>query len=95
MFPTPGWPVHLTKTLYSNQPSNGDDNQYLTPFTKAQVLNATTDIMGNALLAQPSFNLAQVTTAIPPLRSFAPRIWVANRVSGRDATFNSDASSGT
>ena len=83
----------LSKTLYSNQPANGDDNSYLHNMTKAEVMAATSDIMGNTLLKRGGFNLAEVTTAIPPLRSIQQaRLWVANRVSGRDATFDNTGS---
>ena len=68
-----GFPLTLSKAAFSNQPLGGDDDSYFDgTLTKAQVLNATTDIMGNALLgihghpARAPPTLSEVTRAIPP-----------------------------
>ena len=47
-------PLKLTKRVASNQPARGDDDRYGVPpgsLTKAQVLNASTDVMGAAVLS--------------------------------------------
>eukprot|EP00966_Prymnesium_polylepis_P327046 7382913-Prymnesium_polylepis.1 len=92
-----GFPLVLSKQAFSNRPIDGDDDRYFGgKLTKEQVLNASTDLMGNALLgihghpersAPPT--LAEVSAAIPPLRSIREaRLWTATRGSGRDATFD-------
>ena len=85
--------LSLPKRVESIMPK--DDNRY-GDFTKREVLQNTTDILGNSLLGihgharrkhEPT--LAEITTIIPPLRSInSCRIWTANRISGRDATFD-------
>eukprot|EP01051_Picozoa_sp_SAG22_P025237 SAG22_NODE_7382_length_745_cov_0.859133_2_plen_98_part_00 len=64
----------------------------------AEVLNATTDIMGNLLLGihgnaprvdGAETTLAEVWGAIPPIRKISgARLWTANRGSAVDATFD-------
>ena len=58
-----------------------------------------TDIMGNAFLGlhgypqRPEPTLAEIRAAIPPLRAInGARVWTANRESGRDASFDAQAS---
>ena len=90
-------PLVLPKALV---PVERGRETYLRNLTKAEVMTASTDIMGNALLgihghpevsAEPT--LAEVYTAIPPIRSInGARVWTANRVSGVDATLDSAAS---
>ena len=89
------WPLTLNKTVYANTVEN--DDAYLGSFTKGQVLNATTDIMGNQLLgihgAAPrsaETTLSEVMGAIPPVRGNigGARLWTANRWSAVDATFD-------
>ena len=83
------WPLTLNKTTYANTVQN--DDAYLNGLSKAQVINATTDIMGNALLgihgAPPrsaETTLKEVWGAIPPIRGAVggARLWTANRWSG-------------
>ena len=85
------FPIEICKRV-SNITAR-DDDEYLN-YTKAQVLTAKTDVLGELLLREgddPS--LARVTEAIPPLRSInGARVWTANRESGRDATFDSQGS---
>lgn len=90
----------LQKNVAPNTPIDNNDAKYAVPgvfnFTKAEVLAATTDVMGNALLgihghaARPNEpTLDEVAAAIPPLRSInGARVWVANRESGVDCTFD-------
>ena len=92
------FPITLQKRVYSNQPiAPQSDDQYLN-YTKAQVLAASSDLLGNQLLGihgfqrrdEPSWD--QVANAIPPIRNIGayangagkPRVWTANRESGRD-----------
>ena len=90
------FPLTLRKRVASNQPVGGDDDAYLN-YTKAEVLAAPTDVLGEALLGgsgdDPS--LAAVAAAVPPLRSFnGARVWVANRDSMRDASFDGSGANG-
>lgn len=89
------WPLTLRKRVYPNTVAN--DSSYLDGrFTKAQVLSAPVDVMGNLLLglhgnppraAEPT--LADVWGAIPPIRRInGARVWTANRFSAVDATFD-------
>eukprot|EP00729_Bicosta_minor_P026607 gene26607-20153_t len=62
------WPLKLPKAVYSNVPTNGDDNN--------DVLANGTDILGNLLLGIHGFpkrdaepTLSEVMAAVPPLRS--------------------------
>ena len=48
------WPLKLSKAVFSNQPTNGDDNKYLI-FNKTEVLQNSTDILGNMLLGIHGF----------------------------------------
>jgi hypothetical protein len=93
--PTAAFPLTLNKTVYANTVE--DDEAYLAPFTKSEVMNATTDIMGNKLLgihgAAPrsaETTLGEVMGAIPPVRGNigGARVWTANRWSAVDATFD-------
>jgi len=90
------FPLTLEKRVYFNDAPAA--NPFLN-FTKEDVLNASTDLMGNKLLGihgnpftgEPSWD--DVASVLPPLRkigAFYPgaRVWVANRESGRDITFD-------
>ena len=88
-----GWPLRLHKRVAANRVAN--DSAYGN-WSKAQVLTAATDVLGNGLLGihghpkratEPT--LREVAELIPPLRSIRDaRVWTANRESGRDATFD-------
>ena len=90
-----GFPLTLHKRTASNQPIGGNDTQY-GPYTKDEVLGATTDLLGNTLLgihghpprsAEPT--LAEVAACIPPIRGIkSARVWTAARSSGVDATLD-------
>ena len=70
------------------------------PALLPEVINASTDIMGNHLLGihgspprSAETTLKEVWGAIPPIRKInGARIWTANRWSAVDATFGTDAS---
>ena len=97
--PSPLFPLTLHKRSYSNQPTHTDDT-YLN-FSKHEVLNASSDIMGNLLLGIHGFparaeepTLSEVLIAMPPLRHLGSwggngaRVWTASRGSGVDCVFD-------
>ena len=94
------FPVTMQKRVYSNEDTG---HAYLN-YTKKEVLAAPTDVLGNHFLgihgfpprAEPTWE--EVAAAIPPIRSIGafgngagnPRVWTANRESGRDIVFDSN-----
>ena len=93
------FPVTLRKRVFTNTDTG---SSYLN-YTKAEVLAAQTDLLGNQLLGIQGFEPRaaeatwdEVAAAIPPIRSIGafangagnPRVWTANRESGRDITFD-------
>ena len=85
------YPLSLHKRTASNRGSRSGDS-YLGNLTKHEVLNASTDIMGNTLLGihghparEHEPTLAEVTSAIPPLKNLGSwggngaRLWTASR----------------
>ena len=105
--PLADFPLTLRKRVYTNAPDGKDDDDriYLANYSKRAVLAAETDVMGNLLLGihgnsprKAEVTLDEVTAlGIPPLRTFSsvgngiPRVWTANRESGRDITFDGTA----
>ena len=66
-----------------------DEDSYL-GLGKGAVMNATRDVLGEALLAKAGgFNLADVEAAIPPMRTIAgPWTWTATRESAVDVVLS-------
>ena len=86
----PRFPLSLRKHTMSNLPFSSGD-RYLLNLTTEQVLNASSDLMGNALLANSSEpRLEDVWNAMPPLRHLGSwggagaRVWTATRGSAVD-----------
>ena len=85
-----GYPLTIYKRTSSNAPLRSDD-AYLGNLTKHDVLNATSDVMGNRLLGVHGYprrdepTLTEVSAAIPPLRHLGSwggsgaRVWTASR----------------
>ena len=88
-----GFPLTLRKYTLSNLPA-GDVHRYVIPggnFTAEQVLNFSTDLLGNGLLAQQGEPLlVDVWHAMPPLRHLGSwggqgaRVWTGARGSAVD-----------
>lgn len=92
------FPLTLSKHTFSNQPRGGNDT-YLFNLTRQQVLNASSDIMGNRLLARGEDpQLEEIMHAMPPLRHLGSwggqgaRVWTASRGSGVDAVLDETGS---
>eukprot|EP00440_Ansanella_granifera_P019137 gb/GFBE01020791.1/.p1 GENE.gb/GFBE01020791.1/~~gb/GFBE01020791.1/.p1 ORF type:complete len:845 (+),score=132.62 gb/GFBE01020791.1/:1-2535(+) len=88
------FPLTLQKRVYPNYAAEGE--KYLN-WSKAEVLAAKTDLLGNWLLGvhgnppRDEVTWDAVKKAMPPLRQFnGGRVWTANRESGRDAAFALD-----
>ena len=95
----PGFPLVLAKHTASSLPVGGNDTRYYANMSKAHVLAAATDVMGEAVLSATGAadpELDDVTTAVPPIRDiYNARVWVASRASGVDACLDADAGSGS
>ena len=97
------FPLTLHKRVFSNIPSTSQSYDRFLNWTKDQILSSPVDILGNFFLGihgfpkrQREVNWDEVSNAIPPIRNIGisangvgtPRVWTANRESGREITFD-------
>ena len=97
------FPLTLHKRVFSNIPSTSQSYDRFLNWTKDQILSSPVDILGNFFLGihgfpkrQREVNWNEVANSIPPIRKIGlfangagtPRVWTANRESGRDITFD-------
>lgn len=97
------FPVTLQKRIYSNIPTMSQSYDRYLNWTKDEILSSPVDILGNFFLGIHGFparqheaSWAEVANAMPPIRSIGawangagnPRVWTANRESGRDMVFD-------
>ena len=90
------YPLTLHKHTYPNTVLPRGSERYLNNWTRDDVFNAKTDIMGAFLLAdgdEPT--LAAVMAAVPPLRTLSRGgRWVSTLESGVDAVFDESGRNG-